>query len=36
VWTGADAPLLLLQGDVCRRDLMVEIEGVFEAVPAAV
>ncbi len=24
-----DAPLLVLQGDICRRELMVEIEGVF-------
>lgn len=27
---GADAPLLVLNGEVCRRGLMVEIEGVFE------
>jgi chorismate lyase/3-hydroxybenzoate synthase len=26
---GQDAPLLVLQGEVCRRGLMVEIEGVF-------
>lgn len=27
---GADAPLLVLNGEVCRRGLMVEIEGLFE------
>lgn len=26
---GLDAPLLVLQGDICRHELMVEIEGVF-------
>ncbi|MDB5972646.1 MAG: Chorismate lyase / 3-hydroxybenzoate synthase, partial [Hydrocarboniphaga sp.] len=26
---GADAPLLVVEGEVCRRDLLVEIEGVF-------
>jgi chorismate lyase / 3-hydroxybenzoate synthase len=26
---GADAPLLVLQGDICRTDLAVEIEGVY-------
>lgn len=29
---GADAPLLVLHGEVCRRGLMIEIEGVFDAV----
>lgn len=28
---GADAPLLVAEGEVCRRDLRVEIEGVFAA-----
>lgn len=26
---GNNAPLLMLQGDICRRDLMLEIEGVY-------
>jgi chorismate lyase/3-hydroxybenzoate synthase len=26
---GTDAPLLVVEGEVCRRDLLVEIEGVF-------
>jgi chorismate lyase/3-hydroxybenzoate synthase len=26
---GADAPLLVLQGDICRTDLAVEVEGVY-------
>ena len=28
---GDDAPLLVVEGEVCRRDLLVEIEGVFAA-----
>ena len=28
---GPDAPLLLLEGDICRNDLRVEIEGLFQA-----
>lgn len=28
---GADTPLAVLHGEICRRDLEVEIEGVFEA-----
>lgn len=30
---GAEVPLLWLAGDICRRDLLVEIEGLFTAVP---
>ncbi len=30
---GAGAPLLVLNGEVCRRGLMVEIEGVFDVLP---
>lgn len=30
---GADTPLAVLHGEICRRDLEVEIEGVFEALP---
>lgn len=30
---GAKVPLLCLAGDICRRDLLIEIEGLFTAVP---
>ncbi|MCC2657810.1 MAG: hypothetical protein K0Q76_2918 [Panacagrimonas sp.] len=30
---GADVPLLCVVGDICRRDLLLEIEGVFVAAP---
>ena len=32
---GAEVPLLWLAGDICRRDLMLEIEGLFTAAPLA-
>jgi chorismate lyase / 3-hydroxybenzoate synthase len=32
---GADVPLLGLVGDICRRDLLLEIEGLFTAAPLA-
>src|SRR5205807_6719540 len=28
----ADAPLLILEGDVCRRELLVEVEGSYEII----
>lgn len=31
---GADAPLLLLEGDICRSDLKIEIEGIYQAAAA--
>ena len=30
---GPDAPLLMLEGDICRSDLKIEIEGVYQAAP---
>jgi chorismate lyase/3-hydroxybenzoate synthase len=30
---GRDTPLLALAGDICRRDLLLEIEGLYTASP---
>jgi len=30
-WVGDRAPLMLLHGDVCRRELLLEIEGIAGA-----
>ena len=32
---GREAPILILEGDICRQDLRVEIEGLYRAAPSA-